>query len=543
MTEGLELLGTTIAGKYRVRRLVGLGGMGAVYEGEHVELGKRVAVKIIDAASSLSSELKTRFKREARAASAVESEHIVQVFDVGSDPEIGLYMVMEYLVGEDLEMRLRKQPGRRLDHVFVAQVGHQVARALVKAHAARVIHRDLKPANIFLTAREDGTLRVKVLDFGISKLVANDASVGTRKEILALTQEGVALGTPQYMSPEQAQGLTTIDHRTDIWSLGAVLFEAVAGRPAYPELPTYEEVIMKILLEKPPPLEQLAPSVPIELAEVIHDALQHDVARRIPDAATFAARLAQAVPGAMNASSGPFYAVKATGAAKPASRREPPQAHSIPPGDDTQVVIRPGEQDNIAFDEEIPSKTMIAAGVSPSAREPPKVIVRDRTPSAVAREEVVDDGEQGPDPTMFQAPAWVEKTGAGDGPTTLKTAIRSLSSDGTGRGSSDSRGVMAAAVTALLVIGVGGGLILLTQRATTDQAAAPADSAGTPMAVAAPAPPPAPPPPPLAAPAPPPTGTGEPLGEAVPPASAHPKDAARDAGPASPHAAARGSGR
>ena len=181
MSEAKGFVGTTIAGKYKLRRLIGVGGMGSVYEGQHIDLGKKVAVKIIDAGNDMSAELATRFKREARAASAVESENIVQVFDVGRDPQVGLYMVMELLHGEDLEMRLRKQPGRRLDPLEVAQMGHQVSRALVKAHAARVIHRDLKPANIFLTERDDGSLRVKILDFGISKLLGSSASIASHR--------------------------------------------------------------------------------------------------------------------------------------------------------------------------------------------------------------------------------------------------------------------------------------------------------------------------------------------------------------------------
>ena len=182
MSEGQALVGATIAGKYRIKRLIGVGGMGSVYEGQHVDLAKRVAVKIIDSAAVMSPELATRFKREARAASAVESEGIVQVFDVGRDPQVGLYMVMEFLQGEDLEMRLRRQVGRRLDPLIAADIGHQVARALAKAHGARVIHRDLKPANIFLTDRDDGSTRVKVLDFGISKLLASEQSMATSKE-------------------------------------------------------------------------------------------------------------------------------------------------------------------------------------------------------------------------------------------------------------------------------------------------------------------------------------------------------------------------
>src|SRR5262245_5320925 len=126
MTEGLDLIGATIAGKYRIRRLVGIGGMGSVYEGQHVELGKRVAVKFIDPACGMSRELTARFKREARAASSVESEHIVQVFDVGADPDAGLFMVMEYLVGEDLDQRLRREENGRLDTLTAAQIAYQV---------------------------------------------------------------------------------------------------------------------------------------------------------------------------------------------------------------------------------------------------------------------------------------------------------------------------------------------------------------------------------------------------------------------------------
>jgi len=187
MTESADALGATIAGKYRLRRRIGIGGMGTVYEAEHVELGKRVAIKIIDADGAMSAELVLRFKREARTASAVESENIVQVFDVGFDPEAGLFMVMEYLVGEDLEHRLRREG--KLDVATAVHVAHQTARALAKAHASRVVHRDLKPANIFLTSTEDGALRVKVLDFGISKITSDVATASRSPDALALTQE------------------------------------------------------------------------------------------------------------------------------------------------------------------------------------------------------------------------------------------------------------------------------------------------------------------------------------------------------------------
>ena len=486
MTEGQALLGTTIAGKYRIRRLVGLGGMGAVYEGEHVELGKRIAVKIIDTASLTSSELTTRFKREARAASAVESEHIVQVFDVGSDPEIGLYMVMEYLVGEDLECRLRKEPGRRLDAVTASLLGHQVARALVKAHGARVIHRDLKPANIFLTTSDEGTLRVKVLDFGISKLLASDSPTASKREQLALTQEGVALGTPQYMSPEQAQGLTTIDHRTDVWSLGAVLYEAVAGRPAYTEMRTYEEVIMKILQERPPSLFEIAPWVPEQLAAVIHDALQHDVKRRIPDCQTFANRLSAAVPGGVRLSTGPFGAARASGLADTAP--EPWKPRTMAANAETQVVIRPSDAGASAFDDPDPSRTMLAEGVPSTRKDPPKIILRERgsRPSLVADEEqdVMSTG----DPTMFQPPAWVENgsaNAAADGPTTLRTAVRSLLAEGA-RGTIPKGNVLTATLTALVVVVVGGTIMLLSRGGGGDASTDPASTTSSATSASAP---------------------------------------------------------
>jgi len=283
-----SLEGTLIAGKYRVKRRIGSGGMGAVYEGEHVEIGKRVAIKVIEHEHARSTELAARFRREARAASAVESEHIVQVFDVGQDDAIGLYMVMELLVGEDLSSRLEKAGGK-IPVEEAVTIATQAARALGKAHAAGVVHRDLKPANLFLTTREDGSVSVKVLDFGISKLVRPDHDTKTSN----LTREGSVMGTPMYMSPEQAQGLP-VDARSDVWSLASVLYEALSGRTAYDARDTYEQMIVQIVTQKPRPIEEIAPWVPAAIARVIESALAHDIALRIPDATSFAKKLAEA---------------------------------------------------------------------------------------------------------------------------------------------------------------------------------------------------------------------------------------------------------
>src|SRR5579883_1815431 len=293
-----SLVGATIAGKYRIERVIGHGAMGVVCEARHVEIGKRVAIKLIESSLANDTEAVGRFKREARAASLIESEHVVQVFDSGSDEAHGLYMVMEYLVGEDLHTRLDRK--KKLEVEEAVRVAYQIARALTKAHSAGVVHRDLKPANVFLVEREDGGFHVKVLDFGISKILAHESLL--KSGALKLTRAGTAVGTPQYASPEQAQGLDHVDHRTDIWSLGVLLYELVAGRPAYKEMKTYEQFIIQLVTESPEPLSVVAPWVPSALVKVIEEAIRHDVDERIPDATIFAARLASAVPAAIGES-------------------------------------------------------------------------------------------------------------------------------------------------------------------------------------------------------------------------------------------------
>ena len=192
--------------------------MAVVYEGKHAALGKRVAVKLVQSLFANDDEIVQRFEREARSASAVESERIVHVFDVGADPELGLFLVMELLKGEDLSTVLARRG--YLDPVFAAGLVKQASMGLEKAHAAGIVHRDLKPANVFLVERDDGTTLVKLVDFGIAKIVrdAEDARFARK----GITRRGTAIGTPQYMSPEQAQALDTVDQRTDIFSLRAL---------------------------------------------------------------------------------------------------------------------------------------------------------------------------------------------------------------------------------------------------------------------------------------------------------------------------------
>jgi len=294
--DDFRLAGRTIAGKYRVESVLGHGAMGIVCEARHVELGKRFAIKLIESSLAGDREVVARFRREARAASLIESEHVVQVFDVGTDPELGFFMVMELLVGEDLHSRLERET--MLDVASSTRIAYQIARALAKAHAAGVVHRDLKPANVFLVDREDGGVFVKVLDFGISKILERESLA--RSGALKLTRAGTAVGTPQYSSPEQARGLESVDHRTDVWSLGVLLYELLAGRPAYLEMPTYEQFIIHLVTTSPTPIREVAPWVPMALANVVEGAIQHDVDVRTQDASTFAKLLLAAVPTALN---------------------------------------------------------------------------------------------------------------------------------------------------------------------------------------------------------------------------------------------------
>jgi serine/threonine protein kinase len=284
-----KLVGRTIAGRYKVTKLIGLGGMGAVYEGEHLGIGKKVALKFVDREFAQTEQVASRFAREARAASAIESDHIVQVFDAGMD-EDRPYIVMELLRGEDLGRMLR-----RTNTIPIAEalsIVAQVLRGLADAHEAGIVHRDLKPDNVFLTERRSEAF-VKIVDFGISKI--ERTSSGTTP--LALTQKGTVLGTPLYMSPEQAQAAPDLDGRTDLYSVGAILFESIAGRPPHVG-ETYEQIIVSICMTDAPDLRKFDPEVPEAVARFVRRALSRDRAKRFSSARQMLVALAEILPTA-----------------------------------------------------------------------------------------------------------------------------------------------------------------------------------------------------------------------------------------------------
>ncbi|MCA9600153.1 MAG: protein kinase [Myxococcales bacterium] len=259
-------------GKYRVEQILGEGGMGVVVAARHVELDQRVAVKFLLPEIAEHRDAAERFRREARAAVKITSEHVARVLDVGTSESGVPYMVMEYLSGNDLADELVSRGTLPVEEAVGWVM--QASEAVAEAHVAGIIHRDLKPANLFLHQRADGSRLVKVLDFGISKSV-NGGSMAD----LALTSTAALIGSPLYMSPEQMHSAKGVDARTDIWSLGVILFQLLAGRPPYvgESLPM---LCSALLHDAPPPLSDFRNDVPPALEQAILGALQKDRTKR-----------------------------------------------------------------------------------------------------------------------------------------------------------------------------------------------------------------------------------------------------------------------
>ncbi|HVY49802.1 MAG TPA: serine/threonine-protein kinase, partial [Minicystis sp.] len=274
------MIGETIGGRYAISRLLGQGGMGAVYEGRHTGTDRRVAVKVITAGLEVRPAILARFEVEARAAGKIESRHIAQVFDVGKDESKGglPYLVMEYLVGEDVQQLIRRVGP--LAPSLAVRIVAQACLGLEKAHAGGIVHRDIKPANLFVCQQEDDTCIVKVLDFGVAKIRPD----GALPDSGALTSTGALLGSPLYMSPEQARGSKSIDARSDVWSLGVVLYQALTGRTPFQHIEAMGELIIALCSTPAQPVDQFAPWVDPRLARVVGKALEIPVESRFQTA-------------------------------------------------------------------------------------------------------------------------------------------------------------------------------------------------------------------------------------------------------------------
>ncbi|MBL0215643.1 MAG: serine/threonine protein kinase [Myxococcales bacterium] len=272
-----DVIGATLGGRYLVTRKIGQGGMGAVYEATHTLIGKRVAVKVLLEKYAQREAIVKRLKQEAELASSVGNEHIIDITDFGTTEDGRTFVVMEFLDGESLAECLTRE--QQLPEQRILRIASQACSALAAAHAKGVVHRDIKPENLFLLKRKEQDF-VKVVDFGISKSLR---ASGEEEETTRLTQTGMVLGTPLYMSPEQARGDDQLDHRVDVYALGVIMYEAAAGRVPFVGN-NYLSVISQVLNEEPKALRELRPDLSEEFEAVVGKAMSKDVNERYASA-------------------------------------------------------------------------------------------------------------------------------------------------------------------------------------------------------------------------------------------------------------------
>jgi len=283
------LIGQTVDGKYRVRAMLGEGGMGSVFEAEHTAIGRIVAMKVLHPAQATKTVAVKRFHQEARAAGGIGHPNICEVFDFGTLSDGSPYLVMERLKGETLASRISQEGG--LPFLDVIEAVMQVLSGLAAAHERGILHRDIKPENVFLAERPGYPPIAKLLDFGVSKVVAGTPSDEWEDEHTDLTKTGMVMGTPYYMSPEQARGDRNLDGRVDIYACGVLLYEALtAQRPFVAK--NYNSLLVQILQGNSAPPRSLRPSIPAALEQVVIKAMAKNRDDRFQNAAEFSRALA-----------------------------------------------------------------------------------------------------------------------------------------------------------------------------------------------------------------------------------------------------------
>jgi serine/threonine protein kinase len=281
-------VGVVIDGKYRVDQIIGRGAMGVVVAATHQHLKERVALKFLHARrNAAAGDFHSRFQREAQVSAKLRNEHITRVIDVGVWQDDAPFMVMDHLAGVDLRQALKAHGRLPVDLALEYIV--QVCEGVAEAHAHGIVHRDLKPSNLFVTKRADGSDLIKILDFGISKWSAQEADFDE------LTQAGVVLGSPKYMAPEQLFGSATVDTRADVWSIGAIFYELLTGRPPF-DCPTLQRMVAELATDRPPPrLRDAGVDVPEALEEALARCFAREREARVQNVAELASSLLDAV--------------------------------------------------------------------------------------------------------------------------------------------------------------------------------------------------------------------------------------------------------
>ncbi len=274
-------VGEVIDGRYELKRLLGVGMTGAVYEAHHKYTHQRVAVKVMHQQLVSDDNAVARFLREAKSVAKIGHPAIVEVLDAGETPDRWPFVCLELLHGRSMGRVLVENDRIAPDEVIA--IGLDVLSGLAAAHAVGIVHRDMKPDNVFMLEDASGGARVKILDFGVAKNLQSTGASGV------LTKPGATIGTPSYMSPEQARA-ATVDERTDLWSTGALLFHAAAGRPPFQES-SIPALLLKLVTTRPPPLVECCPDAPIALQRAVDGALDPDLTVRFQSAADMAAAL------------------------------------------------------------------------------------------------------------------------------------------------------------------------------------------------------------------------------------------------------------
>ncbi len=376
-----DLLGKNIGGKYTVRAILGQGGMGTVYEAEHMAIGRSVALKVLHPKQMRKKEAVKRFHHEARAAGAIGHPNICEVYDLGTLEDGCPYLVMEKLVGKTLADRIKAEGGLPFDEVIDILV--QVLSGLVAAHEKSIVHRDIKPENVFLTERVGCPPVAKLLDFGVSKMIGPVNQAVEGEDEMDLTRTGMVMGTPYYMSPEQARGDRNLDARVDLYACGVLLYEAVTGRRPF-IANNYNALLLQILSSKPKPAQELRRDMPAGFERVIEKAMSRRRDDRFQTAAEFQRdlqRLRASLPPSRHAARQP---------PTPSVVELPSDVLRTPSSLDVPVVVTPPNlrasvsSRGGGFDD-LPTEIKVADFSDSDEAEPATTLMREEEMAALAR--------------------------------------------------------------------------------------------------------------------------------------------------------------